>query len=636
VHILCSKLRISVALSVAACSIVTVLLAAPAAPQSLPRSVLLLDQYAGSLPWVGLRNAAFRTRLNAGREVPISIYEEYLDFNRFAAPAYKESLKALFRGKYRDKPIGVIVAFGPLALEYGADIRDSLWPTRSVVFGEIAERAITRPNLPANTTGTTINITFSEMVLAARALMPDLKRIALVGDLLENLPAYRHFKEEMPAVARDLELIDLTGLAMADLQKHVARLPGQTVIAYTTINLDAAGVSYVPAEALSLVAEAANGPVVISTETFLGRGAVGGYLLTPGAVGQDAAGLALRVLGGEHASSIGVSANSVNRPIFDWRQLQRWGIPESVLPVGSEVRYRELSVSEQYWWQIALVIAALCIQSALIIGLVYEHRRRRNAEAASLVAVAKLADMNRVATAGELSASIAHEVSQPLTAMLSSANAALRWLARSTPDIEQARAALTRIVGSGQRAAEVIGSIRTMFKNEKQERTPVDLNALIQEVLRASLGELKVQGISVQTRLTQPLPLVLGHGGQLQQVVLNLVKNAAEAMRSVSDRPRVLTVTSQMLDGGVLMSVEDAGTGIDQNDMDRIFESFFTTKSQGMGMGLSICRSIIQAHGGRIWASTGSNHGAVFNFEVPSLDEVSRPEGVPSARVATA
>jgi len=184
--------------------------------------------------------------------------------------------------------------------------------------------------------------------------------------LLDNLPAYRHFKEEIPTVAQGLDLIDLTGLTMEELRRRVAVLPGQTAIIYTTINMDRAGVSYIPAEALSLVAEAANRPIVISTETFLGRGAVGGFLVTPQAVGQDAARLALRILDGEDASKIAAGVSSVNKPIFDWRQLQRWGISESALPPESEVRFRELTVWEQYRWQITLILATLMLQAALI------------------------------------------------------------------------------------------------------------------------------------------------------------------------------------------------------------------------------------------------------------------------------
>src|SRR4051794_10955050 len=168
--------------------IVSALFLGAVTAEPLPRSVLVLDQYGGPLPWVGIRSHAFRTLLNAGRAVPISIYEEYLDLNRFAAPSYKESLKAHFALKYRDKPIGLIVAFGPLALDYAVDISSALWPNIAIVFGEASKNAISPSSLASGVTGTPINITFAELLIAARTLMPDLKRVALVGDSLDNLP----------------------------------------------------------------------------------------------------------------------------------------------------------------------------------------------------------------------------------------------------------------------------------------------------------------------------------------------------------------------------------------------------------------------------------------------------------------
>jgi signal transduction histidine kinase len=204
--------------------------------------------------------------------------------------------------------------------------------------------------------------------------------------------------------------------------------------------------------------------------------------------------------------------------------------------------------------------------------------------------------------------------------MVTNANAALRWLKNKTPDLDEVSAALARIVSAGHRAGEVVGSVRAMFKRELQDKTPVDLNDVIQDVLGFLRGELQRQRIVVQTELTRPLPLVLGHSGQLQQVILNLVRNAADAMDSVSGRARVLRVQSTVHDhDDVLVSVEDAGTGIDPKDIDRIFDSFFTTKSEGMGMGLSICRSIIEGYGGKLWASSGVDHGSVFNILLPAL-----------------
>ena len=232
----------------------------------------------------------------------------------------------------------------------------------------------------------------------------------------------------------------------------------------------------------------------------------------------------------------------------------------------------------------------------------------------------KLAHMNRVATAGEMTASIAHEITQPLAAMLANADAGLLRIMNKAPEIDKARAALERVVSDGHRMAEMIRSIRGMFKKDDKEKAPVDLNDLIRNVLGLVRWELQMEEIVVQTGLSTSLPLVRGDSGQLQQVILNLVRNAADAMNSVSDRPRVMTVKSAIHDpDGVRVSVEDSGPGIDPKDIDRIFDSFFTTKAHGMGMGLSICRSIIEAHGGRLWASAGVDRGAVFNIQLPAI-----------------
>ena len=350
-------------------------------------------------------------------------------------------------------------------------------------------------------------------------------------------------------------------------------LPDHTVILHTSIYSDGEGHSLIPADAVALVAERANRPIVVDLDTHFGRGSVGGLITTSSSLGEAAAKIALRILNGESASNIPIKESELARPIFDWRQLKRFGISEASLPEGSEVRFRELTAWEQYRWQIMLIAAALVIQTTLIIWLYYEHRRRRNAEANSRSALAKFADMNRVATAGELTASIAHEIKQPLAAMVTNANAGLRWLAKETPDLDETRDAMNNVVSAGHRASEVIGSIQAMFKKDSQVKTTVDLNNVIQDVLGLVKGELQTQGIRVQSGLTRPLPLVLGHSGQLQQVILNLVRNAADAMDSVSGRARVLRIKTAIHDpDGVLLSVEDSGAGIAPEDIDRIFE----------------------------------------------------------------
>jgi len=229
----------------------------------------------------------------------------------------------------------------------------------------------------------------------------------------------------------------------------------------------------------------------------------------------------------------------------------------------------------------------------------------------------ELTQMNRLASAGGLSASIAHEVNQPLTGIVTRACAALRWLSADKPDIDKARDALTQIVNAGHRASDIIAGVRAMFRKDGQAKTLVDINKLIWTVLGLIWIDLRKYQIELETKLSEQLPLVLGNEIQLQQVILNLIMNAIEAMHSA--QPRVLRVTSELDEtGAVHVTVEDTGTGIDPSKFDCIFRPLFTTKANGMGMGLSICRSIIEGHDGRIWVSAGAVRGTTFQFSLPA------------------
>ena len=235
----------------------------------------------------------------------------------------------------------------------------------------------------------------------------------------------------------------------------------------------------------------------------------------------------------------------------------------------------------------------------------------------------ELARAARLTTMGEMAASIAHELNQPLAAIVANGQAGLRWLGRATPDLDEVKASLQRIVSVGDHASQIIGTIRTTFKKGSEEKVPIDVNELIREVLTLLQRELHSRRIFVRTELAERLPRALGNRIQLQQVIVNLVTNAIEAMDSVRDHDRILRLASQARESDLLVTVEDCGTGIDPSNIDRIFERFFTTKSDGMGMGLAICRSIVEAHNGRLWAEPGGREGSVFHLLLPiaaSLD----------------
>jgi C4-dicarboxylate-specific signal transduction histidine kinase len=230
----------------------------------------------------------------------------------------------------------------------------------------------------------------------------------------------------------------------------------------------------------------------------------------------------------------------------------------------------------------------------------------------------ELVHVNRVTTMGQLAASITHEVNQPLGGMVTNAGAGLRWLARQPPDVEEARQALGRVIRDGERARDVIGRIRALIQKAPPRQEGVAINDAIREVMALTHGEVVKHGVAVQTHLAEGLPRIQGDRVQLQQVMLNLILNAVEAMSGVREGARALLISTGLeASGGVLVTVQDSGPGLTLESVDRLFEAFYTTKASGMGMGLSICQSIVEAHGGRIWASRTAGPGATFQFTLP-------------------
>ena len=366
--------------------------------------------------------SAIRSTINAGSKSPISFYSEHLDANRFFGPEYENEFVQFLKAKYRERHIDAMIVFGVSALDFIDRRREQLWPSVPVVFAAIDEVTMSHRTLPNNVTGATMQLTLQDMVKVAQIVIPNLKAVALVGDPLERQTFFRHFIDEIPAVAAQFEIVNLMDLPLAELAKRLAVLPDNTAVIYTGIYFSE-GVSYIPAELTSQIAPWANRPVVVTASSYLNKGAIGGYIVQSNPIGQQAGRLALRVLAGESASDIAV-AKVPSQLIFEWSALQRWKISESRLPPGSEIWFREPTVWERYSWQIASVVAVLLIQAGLITVLLSEHRRRQLAEVQSRQRMAELARVMRFSTAGELTASIAHEINQPLGSILTNVETA--------------------------------------------------------------------------------------------------------------------------------------------------------------------------------------------------------------------
>jgi signal transduction histidine kinase len=256
------------------------------------------------------------------------------------------------------------------------------------------------------------------------------------------------------------------------------------------------------------------------------------------------------------------------------------------------------------------------------VAFVLDLTERKRAEAALHHAQMELAHVTRVTTLGELTASIAHEVSQPLTAIVTNANASLRWLAGETPNLDETRAAMGRILRDGNRAGEVITRIRALVQKTDTEKARLDINQTVQEVILLAQSEAGHKGVALRTELAADLAPVLGDQVQLQQVILNLVMNGIEATASVTDRRRELLIRSRQHGSDqVLVAVQDSGIGIERENLEKIFDAFYTTKPQGMGMGLAISRSIVENHGGRLWVAANEGHGATFQFTLQAYSK---------------
>jgi len=250
-------------------------------------------------------------------------------------------------------------------------------------------------------------------------------------------------------------------------------------------------------------------------------------------------------------------------------------------------------------------------------GMNFDITEKMQAQDALRVAQEELARAAQASRVGAMAASIVHEINQPLTAIATSADAGLRWTDRTPPDLDRIRKSFNQIVHARQRTADVIHGIRAMFKSEEISRSSIDLNELINEMLTLTQGELQRRTIVVRTELAKVPLFVMANRVQVQQVLFNLVTNAIEAMDAVVDRSRSILIKTELGGGAASVAIEDSGTGISPEDLKRIFSTFFTTKARGMGMGLSICRSIIESHGGRLWASPGLPYGTVFHFTLP-------------------
>src|SRR5215510_3297227 len=580
------------------------------AHEPLPRSVLVIDQFELASPGSAAVISSFRSTLKAGSTAPVSLFIENLNLGRFRGSRFEEAVQTYFGGKYQDTPVGVVVAVGSAALELTVRLRPRLWPEAPVIFAVVDEGFLDSFALPPEVTGTTVRAPLGDAVSVARSIVPGLKRVAVVGDAPERQVIRKGMQKQLDLLATELELIDLTRLRMMELQQRITSLPADSAIIYVGLTVDADNVAYTSHEALIELAAVANRPIVVQSETNLGTGAVGGIVANPASIGRETARLALRVLDGENASSIPVVTGHFMKPVFDWRQLQRWGIDEDSLPPGSEVRFRAPRIWEQYKWYILSAVALFAVQAAFIAILLVNSRRLRRAHA----------ERRR-----------AEEAAQELSGRLINAQEEERSrLARELHDDVTQRLALLAIdAGREERSSAPAGNTTMRAMREGLVRLSEDVHALSYRLHPSILDDLGLtEALKAECeRFSRICPIHLQADDDIpdrlpHDVALCLFRIAQEALRNIARHAGATRadVRLRRLDGGLQLAVSDNGAGFDP-----------AQRRTRTSLGHAGMQQRVFFLGGKIHIDSSPGHGTTVVAWVPLLKE-ERSE--PPARAA--
>jgi signal transduction histidine kinase len=581
-----------------------------------PKRVMMLHSFGLRFrPWTDY-SEAFRAEMSRRTSV------EFQDHSLLNARRNNDKSDAPFveylRSLNVDQPPDLIVAIGAPAANFVQAHRKDLFATTPMLYTLVERRRVDFDKLTKYDTVVAASNNDSVFFENILRVLPLTTTIAIVVGASPSETFWRN--EVAKSTTRFADRVQFrwyNELSFEDMLKDAANLPAHSAIFWIGLNVDAAGVAHEGNSAFSRLYRVANAPIFFHDETFFGEGIVGGPMQVVAGQSKKAAEVALRILDGEKVGDIKPTFVEVAAPMFDWRQLQRWGISESSLPPGSTVYFREPTVWERYSWQIALITAVILLQAGFISALLREHRRRQLAEVQSRQRMTELARVMRFSTAGELTASIAHEINQPLGSILTNAETAQAILKSPSPNIAELNEIVDDILKDNRRANEVIRRMRSLLKKAPFELKNLDLNDVARETVEFLSTTAVARKVELTSLITQNALPILGDRIQLQQVILNLVVNGIDAMKDKPGENRIISIRTARVEKLAELSVSDRGLGIPGDKLKEIFEPFFTSKAEGMGMGLSIARTIIEAHDGLIWAKNRDHGGASFRIRLP-------------------
>jgi signal transduction histidine kinase len=591
---------------------------ASSAPRDEPKRVLMLHSFGRDFrPWSEYA-LSIKAELERQSPWPLDLQEHNLLSARFYNPGPEAPFVDYLRALYYGRPPDIVLSIGAPAARFVQKYRAELFPGTPMVLTAVEQRLVNHADLTDKDTVVSVYNDFSGFFRSILQVLPDTQTIAVV---IGASPLEKFWLDEVKKEAKSFEnqvaFVWYADLSFEEILKRATALPPHTVLFWGLMSVDAAGIAHEGDLALRRLHAVANAPIFSFQEAFFGGETVGGPMHSVAGSSEKTVNAVIRVLGGEKPADIKIAPIGFASPKYDWREIRRWGISESNLPRGSEILFREPNIWEKYSWPLALIGSVILIQGALISGLLHEWRRRQLAEVESRQRLAELAHINRYAIAGELTASIAHELNQPLGAILTNTETAELMLKGSSPDLDEIGEILADIRRDDQRAGEVIRRLRSVLKKTPLEMKDTDLDEIMQQVIGFVAAVAHGRDIALKCATTSADLHVKGDAVQLQQVVLNLVVNAMDAISEAQPEEREVSVTTSRSGAYAEIRISDTGPGIADADLKNVFDPFFTTKPNGMGMGLSIVRTIVEAHHGKISAENQLSGGALFTIRIP-------------------
>ncbi len=584
------------------------------------RHVLVLYSNGRMLPANVDADRGLQEAIAKSRDRPTELHAEFLDYPAFEGESYAHAFTVFLQEKYALHPPDVVIAAGAGALEFLLHHRAELFPTLPVVYMGISRAALQAiPPLPDDVIGVPVDYDYAGTIDLALRWHPRARRLVVVtGAAAPDREVEARLRDEVGRFEGRVAVEFLAGLPTSALQERLGR-PGPEEIVFTPGYFqDGNGRSITPRESAEMVAAAASAPVYGPFSTFLGTGVVGGRVASFEAMGRQAGQVVNALLDGASPASIQLPEIMPTTVTVDWRQVRRWGIDEAAIPGDAVVLFRTPSFLEAHRTESIVAVVAFLLQTLLIAGLLVERHRRRQTERTLENQRFQLAHASRLAVAGELTASIAHEINQPLGAILSNAEAAELILESGVNRRDELREILADIRRDDLRASEVIRRLRTLLARHEVELQPFDLNETLSDAESVLRAEAKRRRVTLDVRPAATPVTVVGDRIQIQQVLINLVLNALDAVADAPEARRTVLVVVENGAGRASITVRDRGHGIPPEHLPRLFESFFSTKRAGMGLGLPIARTLVETHGGRIWAENRDGEGAVFHVELPA------------------